>query len=248
MITSDIVRHGNILFRYRSFLPFLVLPLALYYLYASTLHHYIPEGYEYGYLMLCLSISLAGFALRCITVGSAAPNTSGRNTTQQKADSLNTSGMYSIVRHPLYFANYITFAGFLMAMQSLSFFMIGTLIFFVYYERIAAAEENFLAGKFGEAYKNWANKTPAFFPNPFQWQIAERPLSFRRILRKEGPGLLLICAYFPLVEFLEDVVFDGESALAWLHSDGIWLGLVFAGLTIHLTLLILRKRTTLLDI
>ena len=33
-------------------------------------------------------------------------NTSGRNTHDQVADSLNTSGIYSIVRHPLYVGNF----------------------------------------------------------------------------------------------------------------------------------------------
>ncbi len=56
-------------------------------------------------------ISFFGLALRVIVVGHAPYGTSGRNTREQVADTLNTTGMYSIVRHPLYLANYLIILG-----------------------------------------------------------------------------------------------------------------------------------------
>ena len=58
--------------------------------------------------MIFLAVSLLGEAIRIITVGHAPRNTSGRNTTEgQVADVINTSGIYSIIRHPLYVGNFL---------------------------------------------------------------------------------------------------------------------------------------------
>ncbi len=248
MIKNEITRQGNVLFRYRSFFPFLLLPLAFYYLYRFGLSEHMSDIMEHHYFYFCFAVSFIGLAVRGFTVGCVPNNTSGRNTKQQKADVLNTTGMYSIVRHPLYLANYIMFAGFLMAFESLSFFLIGTLLFFFYYERIAAAEENFLVGKFGEPYSVWANKTPAFFPRFSGWVKANQSLSWRKILRKEGPGFLLICTYFLTFDLIEDIVFEHEAWDEVLLDDLGLISIFVIGLVTYAVLKVTRKKTDLLDI
>jgi len=47
--------------------------------------------------ILCLAISLLGLGVRIVTVGYVPKGTSGRNTRGQKANVLNTTGMYSLV-------------------------------------------------------------------------------------------------------------------------------------------------------
>ncbi|MEG6508303.1 isoprenylcysteine carboxylmethyltransferase family protein [Methyloligella sp. 2.7D] len=247
MIFDDMTRQGNRLFRYRSFLPFLIVPLAAYYFYGFI----SAANFESADIVvqhIGLGISLLGLALRGFTVGFTPANTSGRNTTEQKADELNTTGVYSMVRHPLYTANYIVFAGFLLPFQSLSFFLIATLAFFVYYERIAAAEEVFLEGKFGERYRSWAAKTPAFFPNPLLWKAPARGFSWRKVLRREPPGWVLVVSYFALFELMDDVVFEHEPLTAWLVREPDWAIFLALGLTLYAVSKILRKRTTLLNV
>ena len=94
---------GNWLFKHRSYLPLIILPLLFYSLFT-------PAKISFNLLFYVgLSISLLGECIRIITVAFAPTGTSGRNTKQQKATSLNQTGIYSIVRHPLYLGNFLIF-------------------------------------------------------------------------------------------------------------------------------------------
>ncbi|XSG83085.1 MAG: methyltransferase family protein [Methyloligella sp. ZOD6] len=247
MLRDEMARHGAMLFRYRSFLPFLILPLAIYYFVIFASRNTGGEGFEHLIQHLALLLSLSGLALRAFTVGFTPPNTSGRNTKQQKADRLNTKGPYSIVRHPLYTANFLVFAGFLLVFQSLSFFLIGTLAFFLYYERIASAEENFLETKFGKRYRRWSARVPAFFPNPFLWRRPSRGFSFRKVFRRETPGWLLVVSFFTVFEIFDDVLVEQESFVHWLRREPDWAVLLLLGVVLYCTSKMLRRRTSLLD-
>ncbi|MFD0985553.1 methyltransferase family protein [Methyloligella solikamskensis] len=247
MLRDEMTKHGATLFRYRSFLPFLILPLAIYYFAVFMARDTGGEGAEQLIQHLALLVSLSGLALRAFTVGYTPPNTSGRNTKQQKADRLNTKGPYSIVRHPLYTANFLIFAGFLLLFESLGFFLIGTLAFFLYYERIASAEESFLEGKFGERYRRWSARVPAFFPNPFLWRAPSRGFSVRKVFRRETPGWLLVVSVFTLFEIVEDVLFEHEGLVQWIRREPDWLAFLALGVALYCTSKLLRRRTSLLN-
>jgi len=78
-------------------------------------------------------------------------------------EQLNTRGLCSAFRHPLYVGNFIAMLGIFMAtmlLKALAFFMLG---YWRYIKRIMLAEERFLELKFGNECKKWANPTPAFF-------------------------------------------------------------------------------------
>ena len=70
---------------------------------------------------LCLCVSAGGVALRFAVAGCVprAPRVAARSGLV--ADELNTTGIYSLLRHPLYLANFLIFAGFLLAIGSLWF-------------------------------------------------------------------------------------------------------------------------------
>jgi len=56
---------------------------------------------------IAIALSMFGFIIRAIAIGTTPKGTSGRNTKEgQVAESLNTKGIYSMVRHPLYLGNY----------------------------------------------------------------------------------------------------------------------------------------------
>jgi protein-S-isoprenylcysteine O-methyltransferase Ste14 len=168
-LQEEFENQGNWLFKYRGHLPlvWLVAGWALYLWNAWTTEGHsgcclIPHNY---YETGCLCVSLLGLAVRIFTVGHTARNTSGRNTAGQLADSLNTSGIYSMVRHPLYLGNYFMWAGIALLTRDFWFVVAFSLSYWVYYERIMFAEEQFLRKKFGDVYLRWADKTPAFVPN-----------------------------------------------------------------------------------
>ena len=141
---------------------------------------------------LALATALLGLTVRVVTVGFVPKGTSGRNTIQQRADTLNTTGLYSCVRNPLYLGNFLVVLGLAMSLQVWWFTLLTCFCFMLYYERIVLKEEAFLQSKFGEEYLSWASTTPAFLPNPRVWRAPELRFSPRSVLRR-GYQRLLRC-------------------------------------------------------
>jgi len=230
-------RHaGDWLFRRRSYLPLLLLVL----LHLDMLHFSYFGGshaWDRAWELFCLGVSLLGVAIRVMTIGYRPHGTSGRNTHRQVAETLNTEGMYSITRHPLYLGNYFNWLGLALFPHTWWLPVIVTLAFGLYYERIMFAEEAFLHEKFGETYSAWAAQTPAFLPRFRSWQPPERPFSWRTVLRGEYSGLFAIVALFTYMELLGDLVVERRLTL-----DGMWVGLFAVNLALYLTLRTLKRR------
>ena len=126
--------------------------------------------------------------------------------------------------------------------------LIASLGFALYYERIIWAEESFLRRKFGEAFTQWAEKTPAFLPDFRLWRRPDLPFSFRAVLRREYSGFYLIVVVMTLIELSGAVLGSGMSFAAWWARGYPWaLGLAAATL-IFLTLRTLKRHTSLLRV
>ena len=173
MLIDELQRNGDWLFRHRSYVPLILLPLAAIAIAQRT--HYLLDspGWNLGFELFCFAISLTGLAIRFVTLGYAGPGSSGRNTREQIADTLNTTGMYSICRHPLYLGNTVMMAGVMLFTQSILLTGIGILGYIVFYERIIAREEQFLETKFGAVFREWASRTPFMLPRFRQRRSAE---------------------------------------------------------------------------
>lgn len=249
MLRDEMARQGGYLFRWRSYLPLALLPMALAAIQESgALDLLLGEAGEETWMLSCFGLALAGQTLRAYVVGHVPPGTSGRNTRAQRADALNTTGFYSLCRHPLYLANFIVFVGILLAMQVWWFVVIGVLAFWIYYERIMAVEEGYLHRKFGQAYAEWAARTPAFLPALGQWQRADRDFSWKMALRREPYGYFAIIAAFFFIEAVSDLLIEGDSLSHWLRHDMIWSLLFAFGGIAFLVLRTLKKRTSLLSV
>jgi protein-S-isoprenylcysteine O-methyltransferase Ste14 len=198
-----------------------LLPLALLALQDSEwLERAYGDAVDDGFDWLCMAISGLGVALRIAVAGCVPKRTSGRNTSKgQVADGLNTTGLYSVVRHPLYLANAAIFAGFALATGSFWFVLAGTLAFWIYYERIALAEEEFLLRRFGGEYRAWAAVTPALVPRLAAWQAPALPFCWRTALKREYQTVGTALAVFAALDYLEDAValgrveFEAETTL-----------------------------------
>ena len=207
-LQEEFEQQGNWLFRYRSFLPIVILIIGTILYLRTELYPgiFVLEGtqYELYYERICLFVCLFGLTIRIYTVGHTPANTSGRNTKEQLADRLNITGIYSLVRHPLYFGNFFMWLGLAMMTGNFWFIIAFTLAYWVYYERIMYAEEQFLRKKFGQTYLDWAACTPAFIPsfNFKKFIRPEVPFSWKKILKKEKNGLaaiFLIFAFFNII-------------------------------------------------
>ena len=233
---------GSGFFRYRSYLPLLLLPLAIDAIARYTFlghSHAATEAWQFA----CLGVSLFGLALRVVTVGFVPYGTSGRNTSRQVADSLNTTGIYSVVRHPLYLGNYFIFLGFILFFRSWQFTLLATCLFALYYERIMLAEESFLRAKFGAAFEDWAAKTPTILPRLTGWKKPAMPFSWRTVLAREYPGVLLIALVFWALDVVGDAVVEHHLSIDWF-----WMTLLVSAGALYLVLKLLRKRTLYLSV
>ncbi|RKZ26606.1 hypothetical protein DRQ26_04165 [bacterium] len=86
---------GNFLFRWRSYLPLLILPLIALAIYRiGFIEKNFGEMAGDIYTIVCVAVSFLGLFIRCYTVGYAPEGTSGRNTDGQRADTLNKTGIY----------------------------------------------------------------------------------------------------------------------------------------------------------
>lgn len=243
-LREEFAKSGNWLFRWRSYLPLLIVPLLLAALPQSKyLEKTLGETAEYLWEGFCALVSFSGLLVRCLVVAYAPKRTSGRNTEHQKAETLNTTGLYSVVRHPLYLGNFFIFLGMVLFVQVVWFAILAVLSFWLYYERIMFAEEEFLRGKFGDTFLAWAEKTPAFWPGFRNWQQPALTFSFRNILKREYTAFFLIIASLTMLDAAGDMFTGGK-----LKIDEVWLTLFIIGLVVYLVLRTLRTKTRILHV
>lgn len=242
MMNSRLAHDGVFLFRWRSLLPFLLLAPA-----AAVAFRFDGLGknsaFQQYWAFFCLAVSVVGLAIRVATIGFVPRGTSGRNTTEQKAHSLNTTGMYSVVRNPLYLGNFVIWLGVVLIMADVSFVMIYVLAFWLYYERIIATEEAFLTRKFGNEYLRWANERPCFIPGFSRWQRPSMPFCVRTVLKREYCGVFGITTGFFLMDVAKHIVVDGR-----FYLDPNWTAIFLGGFATFLSLRVMRKKTNLLRV
>jgi isoprenylcysteine carboxyl methyltransferase (ICMT) family protein YpbQ len=187
-------------------------------------------------------ISLEGIAIRSYTIGTTPKGTSGRNTQKQVAETLNTKGIYSIVRHPLYVGNYLMWAGLLLFAGNLAYFLVASLLYWLYYERIMYAEERFLEKTFGQSFIDCSMKVPAFIPAFSKFEKGEMRFSFKAVLRREYSGFFAAALCFMLVDLLRYYVIN--QAIDYMRIS-VFVAVFF--LILMLVLRTLKHHTKLLD-
>ncbi|MEQ9641953.1 MAG: isoprenylcysteine carboxylmethyltransferase family protein [Alphaproteobacteria bacterium] len=248
-LTARIEADGQWLFRWRSFAPLILTPVALVALAeAAKLESRFGDAYDQAWFLACLALSLSGLAIRWATVGFAPAGTSGRNTRGQRAEVLNTTGLYSLVRNPLYLGNFVAIIGVVMAMSVWWYVAIASLAYWLYIERVIAAEEAYLAGKFGRAYDDWMARTPAFLPKLSGWRSPTAAFSVRTVLRREYNGVMAIATAFLVQEAVLDLWFEHESLGEWLVEDRAWVMVFAIAAATFAVLRTLKKHTRLLHV
>jgi protein-S-isoprenylcysteine O-methyltransferase Ste14 len=242
-LREDLEKQGNWLFRWRSYLPLLAIPLFITALWqGKVLEHIFGDKATDYWEAFSICVSFLGLGIRCLTVGYVPRGTSGRNTKSQLAESLNMTGMYSVIRNPLYLGNFVIVFGITLFIQVWWFALIVWVGFLLYYERIIFSEEEFLRKKFGAVFINWAQKTPIFLPHFNNWKKPELPFSLKTVIRREFSTFFSIVAVFFFLEIITDLLHKKKFAV---HQS--WVYFFIIGLTIYFICLILKKKTKLLN-
>lgn len=231
-LREELKIQGDFLFRYRSYFPLILLVLGLVIIVLGKGLHIWMEA-------PAIFVSLLGLVIRAHAVAFSGSHTSGRNTGEgQVAEMLNTKGLYSIMRNPLYVGNYFMWLGIAMLTCNLWFVGIFTLIFWIYYERIVYAEEEFLRGKFGEVYLQWTANTPIFIPFKLRWQRSESPFLWKKVLVQEKNGFLALFLVFFLFELLSVWIETGQ----WVISKPWLLIMVIFSALSYIIIKLLKRR------
>ncbi len=240
-LREEFEKSGNWLFRWRSYLPLLLLSLIIFAL-RDFKTVYCNEFFDKTWELLCLFISLIGIGIRVYSVSCVPKGTSGRNTKSQVAETLNTTGVYSVVRHPLYLGNFLIYIGIMASVRSLWALLVAVLLFWLYYERIMFAEEEFLRKKFDETYLAWSERTPAFFPNFKNWKSPHREVNWLAGIGSEYATFFAALASFTVLDFLKRGVAQGYFSL-----DKMWTSIFGAGLFFYIICRLIKKKTKLLN-
>ncbi|MGI6718420.1 MAG: methyltransferase family protein [Bacteroidales bacterium] len=233
---------GNTLFKYRGYIPIILFLLAIPFMFFAN-HQYYYNKKTYTFIVVTsIVVSCLGELFRCYTVATTPKGTSGRNRDNQYAAKLNIDGVYSIVRHPLYFSNYLMWLGIMIFTGNIYLIIICSLLFFLYYERIMFAEECYLQEKFGEEFLNWSLKTPSFFPNFAKYKKSSTPFSFKSIIRREYSSVMALCLSFAFIDILRILIIEKK-----LNFNRVSIYIAIGSVILSLILKIIRHKTNLLD-
>ena len=227
---------GDRLFRWRSHAPLVVLLVVLVIAYRSP----VPVGGASAttlWVGIGLGLGGLGLAIRGWALGVASPGTSGGSTRAMRADTLSTTGPYSLVRHPLYLGNLLLWLGVAAVSGRLEAVALTLLLFTPYYGLIMKAEERFLRERFGDAFDRWSARTPALVPRLRYWTAAERAFDVRAVLAREHHALYAFIVSTSCVAL-------ARARLAWQAVGTGWWIYLSCGTAVFSTLWLMRRYST----
>ena len=240
-LVHEFEKSGNWLFRRRSWLPVILVFAGVIVMYFTNRQAILFDETEE---LIFLGVSLLGEAIRIFTVGYAPRNTSGRNTiTGQIADELNVTGIYSQLRHPLYLGNFLMWLGPVLFLRSFVFTLLFLLVYWLYYERIMFAEEQFLRGKFGDAYDKWSEKIKAIIPRFKGYIKPSLSFSVKNVLKREYNSFVNIFVIFTLLDLFRNYFLSER-----FYLTPMWIYITVPAALIWISVRTIHKRTGWLEV
>ena len=195
------LRLGKFLFRFRSFTP---LPLIL-----LTFIFFKPLSPSWAWTALGLAMAFLGEGIRIHCVGYAGSGTSGRES-YLKADSLNTTGLYSLTRNPLYWGNGLIFAGLLIVYAQPPALAVFIVFLFLQYHFIVLAEESFLRERVGPAYEEYCRRVSRWLPRCGSYSSPNRTFDLKKVFFKENDSCFNLLLTALLILAVKEKFFFGK--------------------------------------
>lgn len=171
-------------------------------------------------------VALSGQLIRGVTIGFRYVIRGGRGR-QVYAEDLVTDGIYAHVRNPMYVGNLLIVAGVAIAANSWPTLLLGVPLALFMYVCIIAAEEEYLLGRFGEAFKAYCRDVPRWLPRPGALLRQGEAMQFRwrRVLVKEYGtpfGWISVIIAVTLFNFWHDGEWDARhveiAAITWAFA------------------------------
>jgi protein-S-isoprenylcysteine O-methyltransferase Ste14 len=239
-LVHELEKSGNWLFERRSWLPLVLIAAGIIVMYLTNRQAVIFDLREE---LIFFGVSLFGEAVRIFTVGHAPRNTSGRNTISgQIADELNVTGIYSLLRHPLYMGNFFMWLGPVLFLRSILFVVFFILVYWLYYERIMFAEEQFLRRKFGDAYDKWSEAVNAIIPCFRGYIKPSLSFSYKNVLKREHNSFVNIFIIFSILDLFRNYFLSGR-----IYLTPFWIYLSIPAGILWVIVRIIHKKTKWLE-
>jgi protein-S-isoprenylcysteine O-methyltransferase Ste14 len=202
---------GNFLFKHRSFTPVPLIILVFIIFRPIDL-----EDKNITINLVGLLISLLGETVRIIVVGYAHKGTSGRES-YLRADSLNISGIYSIVRNPLYIGNFFIYTGLVIVFSNIFAGLTFVIFLILQYYFVILAEENFLKEKYGLEYEIYCQKVKRIIPTFRGYKKNQIPFNLKKVIFKENDSVFNMVVMYLLVLLYKEKVFAGTIRDPFLY-------------------------------
>ncbi|MFY0608029.1 MAG: DUF1295 domain-containing protein [Cyclobacteriaceae bacterium] len=236
------------LFKFRGLIPTTILFFILVYHWINLKDQ--PDTSFYlrnDFYLLCLIPALAGLFIRGLTVGHSPKGTSGRNRHSQLANTLNTTGMYSMSRNPLYLGNFLIWLAIVSLTGNVFVLLAFVIFFYLFYTQIIIEEERFLRQEYGDAFIKWRDRTPKFFPRISQYKPSVHGFNWRKIIRKEKNGIAAVLGLFWLFRIMISLSLEEQSLANSISDNWVWSCIALIGVTYYITVKLLVKFTHRLD-
>jgi protein-S-isoprenylcysteine O-methyltransferase Ste14 len=174
-----LVTAGRFWFRWRNTLfPLLFLVV---FLPGPRIFGTAPRAAAVGFAVAAL-----GQIVRAVTIGIEYVIRGGRDG-RVYAEELVVAGLYRHVRNPMYVGNVLILLGVALASDSWTCVLVAVPLFLGIYTAIVAAEEEFLAARFGAQYERFVQTVPRWVPRlrGLVSTLREQPFQWRRVVLKE---------------------------------------------------------------
>jgi len=200
---SALIRIGDFFFKWRN----QVFPVILLALFLAA----PPRAALFGSVTadtirdwLAGVVVLAGLGLRFATIGWAYIKRGGHHK-KVHADTLVTAGYFGLCRNPLYLGNLMIYAGLFVLHGDPVVMILGIALFAAIYLSIVAAEEHFLAARFGAAYGAYCRDVPRWLPVMSRHATVIKGMEFRlkRAVTKDYPTIFNTGLALIVIEMLE---------------------------------------------
>ncbi len=205
---------GNFLFKYRTYTP---MPLILVIFIWG-----VPAGSEFGVPELAaMVVAIMGELIRVFAVGYSYEGTSGRET-YLRAESLNDTGIYSLVRNPLYIGNMLIYIGVMMFFGDSFMLMLCTALLTIQYYFIIGAEENFLKGIYGDVYGEYCSRVNPVLPLS-RYVTPSHRFSRIKVLIKENDSVFNAIAMFVIIAIVRTDAENSARLYAYITGGTVFL-------------------------
>jgi protein-S-isoprenylcysteine O-methyltransferase Ste14 len=177
-----------------------------------------------------------GQLIRIAAVGFSLSGTSGREN-YLRADQLNTTGLYSLVRNPLYLGNILIYLGLLLVFSNPWALLVLVIFLFFQYTFIILAEEHYLSNKYGSEYAEYSKRVSRLIPSFKNFSRVDSKFDWQKVLFKENDSVFNQLVMFMLILAFKEYTFYDRitNGLGYVLFSAILIGL-------YIYIKILKKR------